>query len=623
MVKYDFHRVLDFMHIMYRSSARNLRRYVTSVMHGREFTGSAHEFAELEKSCCVGFHRGQSELSVGKAVKIASRRYLSSGTSWSAGGDHQISARRANSSEQPHAMRSSVQFHDDDEDVATAEHLLDSLEESIGSKDSTDYALSQRGQDEQQSILLEKVTRAYELARSAASRGSPRAHTILGHLYRDAIGVKHDLEKAEEHLKVGAQAGDPLAQLALGTMMLDILRHEEDDDESANYLVKGLHDALQSRSKLNDKKIVVEMDEKGLPKARYEVEDSNQGVVETPAVLVRRVRKARKKYGFTDQEAREFEEFKQREKSKEASLKRERAISLIREASSSGLLEATIILGNTLMQNDASAALKLYEQAVSRSHVPSAHFNIAQIYRNGSNGVEMDQKLALKHYLMAAQLGDAAAQFYLSNVYRAGELGVNPDLATSLQYVQLAADQQHPAAVYHLALMHRNGEGGLEESLGTFRRYLEQACRLQDPDALFCLADMHYKGTDGASFDYGKALELYEQAGKLKHADALCSAAAMYFHGHGTSVDMHKSFLLYQDAAILGSIGALRNLASMYYNGHGVPKSIQTAEYFVKMIDEHETEEMEQTMAKAKQSVTTEKAPDMGVRHKPLARLQR
>jgi TPR repeat protein len=451
-----------------------------------------------------------------------------------------------------------------DADATEAERLLDAL---------VDQAVLWR--EDGGSAQRETVARALALAQAAADRGCARGRAILGCMHRDGVGVPRDGRVAEELLQLSADAGDRDAMFALGTLLVDALKTSE----------QGLSVA---RATAADKpEIVVDVDDNGTPRARFELDLGTDAGPETPAALVRHVRKARRKAGFTDLDALAFENHKEEQVGLDHARCKARAVALFRKAADAGVQEASVALANEIVAEDPSAALALYENAAKHGHVPSAHFNLGQLYSTGLNGVPVDEKLALKHFSMAANLGDASAQFYVGHVYRVGDLGVTSDQAMCLQFIQQAALQDHPAAMYYLALMHRNGEGGLEANNGTFRRYLDRACDLGDGDALACLADMYYKGSDGASVDYKQALMLYKRAGEAGNADALCSAAALHFHGRGTDKDEHEAFLLYQDAAVMGSVTALQNLASCYYHGHGTPKSDSIADHFVALVDEY------------------------------------
>lgn len=438
------------------------------------------------------------------------------------------------------------------------------------------------------------IQEAAKLAQVAADSGSPRGKTILASMHREGLGVRLDLPLSKLLFREAATAGDPVAQCSLGALLLS-------SPES-------------SREEVSESELVVAVDESGAQRATVELRRSDGVAVAdeeapTPAELVRRVRKARRKAGFTDDQARAFEEHEEQQRHEEASAVRIEALDWLQKAAEQGNDEAMVLLANQVLEEDPPRAEELYKSAVRASRSTDAYFNLGHLYTNGGKGVEKDARAAAMNFAMAAQLGDASAQFYLGHLYRIGSEHVDADEASARQYVELAADQGHPAATYYLALMHRNGEGGLEASTGAFRRFVTQAAELGHGLAHACLGEMYYKGTDGVAVDYARALSHFKKAGKLGEGEALCSAAAMIFRGLGCEEDHHEAFLLYQEAAQLGSATALRNLGAMYFQGEGVPLNKKVAEQFFKSADRLEEKRREQDAKHAAKPVRITEAP--------------
>lgn len=442
-----------------------------------------------------------------------------------------------------------------------------------------------------------EVREALSLLTRAVSENSPRAKTLLASMHREGIGVKQDYSAALRLFCDAAVAGDPIAQCSLGVLQLELIDKKEKE-----------HFANSVKST----DFAVDVDDKGEIRGRIELEmKDGQSVTDAPkpADLVRRIRKARRKAGFTDEQSKEFEDFKEKERIRKLSEEKEIALSWLDKAISQGNDVAMNALACEVLEKDPKRAQELYELAIKTSRNTDAYFNLGQLLARGKEGVPQDQKGALKNFAMAAQLGDASAQYYLGHLYRVGSHEVNVDQASARQYIELAAEQGHPAALYYLALMHLNGEGGLEVSEGAFRRYAKIAAEAEHGPAHLFLGNMYYKGTEGAEIDYKKAFNHFLAAGRLGEGDGYCSAAAMYFHGIGVAEDHHEAFLLYQEAAQLGSTHALRSIGSMYYHGHGTPANKKIAEYFIHIADESEAEEKKAGNEHMGTAVETTEAP--------------
>lgn len=441
------------------------------------------------------------------------------------------------------------------------------------------------------------IQKALQLVTEAINQNSIRAKTILGSMHHAGIGAPLDFEKAVHLFGEAAEAGDPMAQCSLGVSLLESANAFYDYDE---------------RKAVTATDFVVDIDEKGNKRGLLDLKRENmEGNFDEPipAELVRQVRKARRKAGFTDQESKQFEEFKDQESIREMEADKKIALEWLQKAIDQQNDDAMVAMANEKLRDDPKRAVELYEQAVKTSRHTDAYYNLGQIFTMGVEGIPADEKRALKNFSMAAQLGDASAQFYMGHLYLTGSQEVNVDQASGRQYIEMAAEQNHPAALYYLALMHRNGEGGLEASEGAFKRYVLQAAKADHGPAYACLADMHYKGTDGVKVNYEQAVEYFLAAGQLGDADAYCSAAAMHFHGFGTEEDHHQALMLYQQAAQLGSVQALRSIGSMYFHGHGIPANKTIAEHFFQNAEEVEAKMQEKAREHTNMPIKQTPAP--------------
>lgn len=420
------------------------------------------------------------------------------------------------------------------------------------------------------------VILAAELARKAVEEDSPRGKTLLGSFHREGIVVEKDTSAALSLFEQAALAGDPIGQCSLGQLQLMLLN----DDTNRVDLIP-------------DPSIAV--DEHGKEKAAFvefkAVDGAPETDTSTPAQLVRSVRKSRRKAGFSDHQALEFEQYRQRQSDDEKEKKRKEAHAWLDKAIELGNDKALLILANDVIKDDPDRAMQLCERAAKEYRNPDGYYNLGLILEQGIGGVDIDLKASFKNFSMAAQLGDPSAQFYMGQLYHTGNFVVQPDETTAKNYIEMAVAQDHPEALYYYALMHRNGECGLSESVDEFLRYVTKAADAGYGPALSCLAEMYYKGEHGVEHDYERALELYLRAGQNGYTDALVSAASMYFNGHGVEKDQYHAFQIYQDAMVQGSIPAIRNLASMYFYGQGVPTNKKMSEHFMKLAEDMEREE--------------------------------
>lgn len=437
------------------------------------------------------------------------------------------------------------------------------------------------------------ILAAADLARKAADEGSPRGKTLLGSLYREGFAVPKDLKKAEQLFLEAAEEGDPYAQCSLGSLKLTSLKpiaqHNDDSpsfnvalalDEKGETVAAQLEPADEAESD-SDPEASSEV------VSRQEKTKSKPGK-ELPAELVRRVRKERRKAGFTDAQAHEFEEYKNKEESKRRERVRVEAREWLERAIDQNHEAAMLILAQDIAGDEPNRAVELFERAAREFRTINAYFALGQIYERGMGSVQRDLRASFRNFSMGAQLGDPSAQLYMGHLYRSGSFVLSVDWNLARQYVEMAVEQKHPPALHYYGLMLRNGECGMKVDIDAFRNHIQQAADFGHAPALALLADMYYQGSDGYKVDYEKALNYFTEAGKRGEVEAMCSAAAMYFHGTGVEKNQHKAFEIYQDAAVKGSVNALRNISSMYFYGQGVPVNKKLSEYFMKVADEKE-----------------------------------
>lgn len=438
------------------------------------------------------------------------------------------------------------------------------------------------------------------LSQQAVAEGSPRGKTLLGSLYREGLVVQKDYQVAERLFLEASEAGDPIAQCSLGVLKLSMIKDEENSDP----------DPVD---------FAVAVDDKGeMVASRVELSGVD---VSTPAQIVREVRKARRKAGFSDAEAREYEVHREEQELKRRSLQRKEAYEWLQRAIDQGNDTAMMALANDIVREDTPRAVELYERAAKDHRNVDAYYTLGQIYEQGIGTVPVDLQASFKNFSMGAQLGDSSAQFYMGHLYHHGSFVVGTDSNTARNYIEMAVSQGHPGATFYYSLMHRNGECGLPENMEEFRRYLQQAADAGHGPALMCLGDMYYHGSDGVKKDYAQALENFTTAGMHGELDALCSAAAMHFHGTGTKKDRHKAFMLYQEAAVGGNVTALRNISSMYFYGHGVPVNKKLSAHFMEVADETEQRQNILKNEEHRSKIMTEDAPFENLPIKPKPRL--
>jgi len=183
-------------------------------------------------------------------------------------------------------------------------------------------------------------------------------------------------------------------------------------------------------------------------------------------------------------------------------------------------------------------------------------------------------KLALKEYFMAADMGYRAALFNLGTIYR--DRKNSPDRSHDAASLFLAsALQGYAPAQFNLGYLYEKGRGVPQsdvEAVYWYQLSADQGYR----NGEFNLGWMYEKGR-GVPQSYEQATEWYSGASQKGHASAMYRLGILYESGLGTSQSSHEALTQYLRAAEKGEIRALTAAGRMYRDGQGIDKDVMEA----------------------------------------------
>lgn len=102
-------------------------------------------------------------------------------------------------------------------------------------------------------------------------------------------------------------------------------------------------------------------------------------------------------------------------------------------------VDAMVLLGNLLIDNDRLAGKYWYSQAAQRKSLEGL-LNLANIYRYSEE--DQNPVQAFNLYQVAANAGSVQAQYELALIYAMG-LGIDPDIERSLQILEIPCGNGH------------------------------------------------------------------------------------------------------------------------------------------------------------------------------------
>lgn len=259
---------------------------------------------------------------------------------------------------------------------------------------STAYAVADPAYD---AFLDGRYLTAIEEAEKAAAKGDPAAHTLLGEIYSNGLGVKMDMAAAAKWYEKGAALGDPNAQLAFGLMLNEGRGVKEDKTRAADFFEKAAKKGLAS-AQYNIALVLIEgrvrklnMRDAVLWLEKAAAQDHAQALYDLSGIY-----------------AQKTGSLHQPEKAKKF-LKQAAVLGL-----SAAQLEYAIIQFNGKgVPKDQAAAINLLRSAADNGN-PVAQNRLARIYADGATGFPENPVEAGKWHLLAR---DAGASDFRLDVY--------------------------------------------------------------------------------------------------------------------------------------------------------------------------------------------------------------
>jgi len=397
--------------------------------------------------------------------------------------------------------------------------------------DEAQFALSQLYDpdryDADQTPVLRDWTTATDWLRSAVEGMNTAAMIRLAYHHEHGLGVRRDLDQAEQLLTRAFQLGDWNAEPPLWNLYY---RRTVDARKDA-----ALRDELVKRARAAD---TTAMHQLGL--------------------MMRRGRGGPRDY----QGARKYFE----------------------ACWGAGVARAAVRLGAMSQHGEGvrpsgKAAVEWYKHGSDKGDAVAHHY-LGQIYASGAPGVQIDLAESAKWFRLAAEQGYADSQARLGAMYGLG-MGVQRDPAQSYKWELLAARGGNMAAVNNLAMTYYHGRNGIPRDYAKAAKWLTRADAAGWPTASNMLGLMHERGL-GMPKNYGKAMACYLKVGQPRGRnkglpDAQVNIGRMYLEGLGVAFDNREAVRWIQRAADQNYGKGLYQLGRMYEEGKGVDRNLSEA----------------------------------------------
>ncbi|MCX6975385.1 MAG: tetratricopeptide repeat protein [Verrucomicrobia bacterium] len=236
------------------------------------------------------------------------------------------------------------------------------------------------------------------------------------------------------------------------------------------------------------------------------------------------------------------------------------------------LLCAAILLFNAHLSFAANELEELAAKAEAGD--VGAQYEMGQIYDQGLK-VQMNEELAFKWYLKAAQQGHMEAQFTVGGFFFYGRGGQVRDQSLAVEWYKAAAQRDHAKAQFEMGRCFWRGLG-VEKNEGEAIGWLEKAASQGMSGAMFSLSQIYLKG-DPSLRDASKAIKWYMETARAGDPYAQFLVGECYASGEGMEKNLPEAKRWYQKAAEMDFKEAQVNLGECYANGYGVEPDILEA----------------------------------------------
>ena len=181
------------------------------------------------------------------------------------------------------------------------------------------------------------------------------------------------------------------------------------------------------------------------------------------------------------------------------------------------------------------------------------------LYAEGKEGLPVDERKAFSYYLKAAEAGNTDGMYNVAMKYKDG-IGTQQDGAKAFHYFQMGAEKGDYDCLYHVSRYYFTGEWGVPQDYAECLRVSKQAAEAGSNRAKYHIGYCYLYGK-GCEINYSVALQnLKECVAKADIPDAYRCLAEIYDRGLGVSADAQAAAENYEKAAAKGSIEAKERL---------------------------------------------------------------
>lgn len=388
----------------------------------------------------------------------------------------------------------------------------------------------------------DKIDEAIMHWQNGADKGNPLCMLSLGSLYSNPVVGRVDEKRAFSYYLMAAEHGNKHGLLNAGERLVNGNGTQKDTTRGLEMLRRAQKEGLEQAKRIADE----------VEKIQTKAQSDTLASGEDTYALAQR-------YLNGDGVKEDYDLF----------------FEMLCQAAKKGHLPAIKDMGDCYLHGikvdkNISEAFRHYKLAAQEGYAP-AQYMMALFYFNGAEGIAKDETEGLRWLKMAADGGCSDAQLLLGTRYVSGQ-GVPRNQELGFNYVRQAAEQANPKARLHLGHYYYYGIG-TEKNYEAADYNLSLAYSAGEREATLLLGDIRIFHSSGSKQDYLKGFKYFEEAEKANLPGASFSLGYCYACGHGTNRMPDRAINYYSKALAdprthpQQYIDACNNMAMLYCRG--------------------------------------------------------
>jgi len=213
-------------------------------------------------------------------------------------------------------------------------------------------------------------------------------------------------------------------------------------------------------------------------------------------------------------------------------------------------------------KQDYSEYLKRLTEMADNHNVDAAK-RLGNLYYDDIVG-ESNYILAMKYYMIAANMGDLWSKYRVGEMYRDGK-GADVDYQQSIHWFEQAALQGHVGAIHSIINLCLSNGDTINYDYKKCYEMLRQLSLSGSADAARRMGNIYYDGI-GLEKDYCQAMNYYEIAYSLGDLWSCVRLGDMYRDGKGVERNIDSALQRYLYAANRNHLGAIHNIIMLYHS---------------------------------------------------------